>query len=454
MDMNNPSAPGEQQHPYDNWNAVTGADFVTLFIKTWFSFVSTLRDLYPQHKPYYEASGDSPFIEDYKKDFVSKFYFLCPLDAGIKQNIRSVYEAGLEIISNKYPRFIVEDFYRINFAYSDKYEESNFRMGRYGGPLCVALKCSSRECLKVILRYGDKEFIEKIRDKYVLIEEEIHYSKFLEQFIEDLEKNPRTVAASELIGSFNDNLFRTVSRVLVDALDRKINALPNKGYSQEKKVLSSMQAFCRQATNALQSSCMNSADGANQNFLTQMPIPDFLQKYDKMSSSDEANAFIWFCGFVYRLRNALFHEIIDPLDISWQAVFKNAYFVLKHIVDANVTRLRNVYHLKEDAESIYEEEFKKAPPPDIPIDSETSFSYDNVELLRYDKTGAKVHISSNILCQGIQHDVQCDVQWDEGLKQAKVKHVAIDSNRDLPVKNYQEDAMMGDSLSQNVQGTT
>ena len=53
----------EYQHPYDNWKAVTEADFVTLFIKTWFAFVSTLRELYPQARPYYEATGDSPFVK-------------------------------------------------------------------------------------------------------------------------------------------------------------------------------------------------------------------------------------------------------------------------------------------------------------------------------------------------------------------------------------------------------
>jgi len=36
----------ENQHPYEKWKTVTEADFVTLFIKTWFAFVSTLRELY------------------------------------------------------------------------------------------------------------------------------------------------------------------------------------------------------------------------------------------------------------------------------------------------------------------------------------------------------------------------------------------------------------------------
>ena len=38
-------------------------------------------------------------------------------------------------------------------------------------------------------------------------------------------------------------------------------------------------------------------------------------------------------------RNALFHEIIDPLDEEWQVIFKNAYLVLKEIVDLNIATI-------------------------------------------------------------------------------------------------------------------
>lgn len=31
---------------YKNWKAVTEADFVSLFIKTWFAYISTLRVMF------------------------------------------------------------------------------------------------------------------------------------------------------------------------------------------------------------------------------------------------------------------------------------------------------------------------------------------------------------------------------------------------------------------------
>lgn len=61
--------------------------------------------------------------------------------------------------------------------------------------------------------------------------------------------------------------------------------------------------------------------------------------YKKLYETRNQNSVIWFLSFVYRLRNALFHEIIDPLNEEWQLIFKNAYLVLKEIVDLNISEI-------------------------------------------------------------------------------------------------------------------
>ena len=61
--------------------------------------------------------------------------------------------------------------------------------------------------------------------------------------------------------------------------------------------------------------------------------------YKKLYDMRNQNSILWFLSFVYRLRNALFHEIIDPLKGEWQIIFKNAYLVLKEIVDLNVSEI-------------------------------------------------------------------------------------------------------------------
>lgn len=52
--------------------------------------------------------------------------------------------------------------------------------------------------------------------------------------------------------------------------------------------------------------------------------------YDVSLFSEEARKYV---------EDALFHEIIDPLDEEWQVIFKNAYLVLKEIVDLNIATI-------------------------------------------------------------------------------------------------------------------
>lgn len=49
---------------YKNWKTVTEADFVSLFIKTWFAYISTLRTMFPEA---YNRRGDKKYLDAYKK---------------------------------------------------------------------------------------------------------------------------------------------------------------------------------------------------------------------------------------------------------------------------------------------------------------------------------------------------------------------------------------------------
>ncbi len=424
----------ENQHPYENWKAVTEADFVTLFIKTWFAFVSTLRELYPQTRPYYEATGDSSFVQAYKTELADKFYFLCPLTNGIEQSLHSTYKAGLKIISEKYPRFLVDDFYHINLSYADRIDEDYSSAGGYSGKLSLSIKCASKEYSKIALHCSDTKFLTKADEDSVLVVKDIQYKNILDSFIEELEQTPRTVDEGELIQFFYEALFQVVSDELTETLNGKQASLPDKGFLQVKQVYAVIQSFCRRAVDSMRNSCMDSAIGAEHKLLSQTPIADYLQSFGGMSSSDEQNAYLWFIGFVYRLRNALFHEIINPLDPSWQLVFKNAYLVLKQVVDANISRLKTVALLLKLAPLVYRDDFVKAPPPEIPIkeNDDTEFIYDNVSIESYNQDGAKVHVVSTIICNGKTYHIECNVKWDEKLKQHKVKNVQIEQIYPLP----------------------
>ena len=104
---------------YKNWKAVTEADFVSLFIKTWFAYISTLRIMFPDA---YNRRGDGKYLNAYKDYYrrVGSKKFV--VDEAIMSSIEQLYREGRKVIMEQYPEYYLWDFYRINeeFEYSFK----------------------------------------------------------------------------------------------------------------------------------------------------------------------------------------------------------------------------------------------------------------------------------------------------------------------------------------------
>lgn len=67
----------------------------------------------------------------------------------------------------------------------------------------------------------------------------------------------------------------------------------------------------------------------------------------------------WFADYVYALRNALFHEIISPLDEEWQAIFKSAYLLLKQVSDICISCISKIEEFPRTQENVVFEYVKK-----------------------------------------------------------------------------------------------
>lgn len=55
---------------YEQWKAITESDFVTLFIKTWFTYIAVLRELNPSVSVFTKEwlpRGDKPFLNAFKE---------------------------------------------------------------------------------------------------------------------------------------------------------------------------------------------------------------------------------------------------------------------------------------------------------------------------------------------------------------------------------------------------
>ena len=189
-------------------------------------------------------------------------------------------------------------------------------------------------------------------------------------------------------------------------------------------------AFCARALNAIKASCLNSEFGAEHKLLSQMPITNFLQSIEggkEMTLADKEKAYLWFISFVYRLRNALFHEIIDPLNDEWQVIFKNSYHVLKQVVDQNIWRLKQLKLLPLASQAAAEEDYNREPPPDIdwPTDEEAKFTWFYYEMLKLNKDGARVLLKGKIDFAEHHYETECTVRWNESLSETAIKNASI-----------------------------
>ena len=419
----------ENKYPYDNWKSITESDFVTLFIKTWFAFVSTLREMYPAEIPYYQATGDSRYISPYKREFSQNIaYRLNYTD--IKYNLYEVYKHGMKIIADRYPRFIVDDFYSLNLAFKETVSEEFSLEGGFSGKFVCTVKCASAETLTATIMCTDKSYRTKVAKGYAPIGVSVDYSPILIAIVQEIEERQFVLTEAALIERFYKKLFDAISDAIFAEINSAKSSIPEKGNKRFLKVFDAMLAFCARALNAMKASCLNPEFGAEHKLLSQMPISNFLQSIEdgeEMTFADKEKAYLWFISFVYRLRNALFHEIIDPLNDEWQVIFKNSYHVLKQVVDQNIWRLKQLKLLPLASQTAAEKDYNREPPPDIdwPTDEEAKFTWFHSEMLKLNKEGAKVLLKGKIDFAEHHYETECTVRWNESLSETTIKNASI-----------------------------
>ena len=347
---------------YKNWKAITESDFVSLFIKTWFAYISTLRIMFPDA---YNRRGDGKYLNAYKtyyrKDGRKRFV----VDDKIMNSIETVYREGRRIIMTKYPEYFFWDFYHVNedFEYTfkdippDKSEclivglKMNRNRGtkwsfilsgfvRFWGTYYkmdyngnVQFQCnisnilnestdyirdhpsvSEQGYLSWLLLKISGEVSHSLAQAFIPYYEQSGYGNRLRMKINDLEKRAMSTIWSVFSLNGKDDSFKSQEELELSRNTYEIiQQWPINYFEYHMEVV--LQPQNRKLT-------------AREDEL-----------YNELYERRKHNSVIWFLSFVYRLRNALFHEIIDPLNEEWQIVFKNAYLVLKEIVDLNIKKL-------------------------------------------------------------------------------------------------------------------
>ena len=311
---------------YENWRAITESDYVTMFIKTWFAFVATLRELYPKETlEEVIGKGDKVYLNPYLNDFQNKFYHYNKLDV-IKDNILKVYKLGrcFTLENHKYNRFFSEDFYAVNKAYAWKQDTDDYEL---------SIKYSRDTEICIHAKYLDKDFY--IDGAPLIISVKIDISDLISS--ENLSEAQTTKFIDDESAFIESATKAIIDRASLSFIGQITNGDFNSKF--DSKVLARLNSvtLAINANLVQELALMKEPNIIKEDVLfSQLPCVHFIYKVEDGQTVPEIDTYKWFLNFVYFLRNALFHEIIDPLDEFWQDIFKCAYLALKEVMDGNI----------------------------------------------------------------------------------------------------------------------
>lgn len=378
---------------YEQWKAITESDFVTLFIKTWFTYIASLRELNPDVKVFTDEGmprGDKPFLNAFKDGIMPIVQKQLPVKS-VAQELFQMYPVSMRKVMDVFPQYFFQTFFRINesFNYTDKTidKDSDEKLKeRYEAHLHIV----DRYCLKFYLgvsgRFRTTNYNEQIKkeiDLRPIIEMVVSRHRFQNPYVNEI----------QFMRDFYDGVMNEVSTILRHYID---DLLPAKGYNQT--VNSKIRDACLRLNSALNVKFdynykyphdVGALDDPNSYaIIYQLPFNGFSRiEPDNIYSANEGvysqliatKGVDWFASYVYSLRNALFHEIITPLDEEWQTIFKSAYLILKQVSDICIVTINRIIEFPQSQENAV---FKYATAHQ---DSIFSTLADSVELLDYPK---------------------------------------------------------------------
>ena len=305
---------------YLNWLSLIETDYITMFIKTWFTFLASLQELVDNMKG--RSIKDNQILDEYKNKLFEDITIR--IDEEFIKNVLNAYWQAKNNALN--PNEFLKDFFEIFYSYNNKYSQEF--LYTYRGKttkLSLNVYLNSREThLKITLsdeRQSFKNYFEGKIETGFSLSEKVKNSKIFEEkrkFIEEILSTVRRKA--EKIVNKNSRLDERGRRERINFLNDKCLIDIERKLNEELDI---KMVFPLKPHNAI--STMNP---------TTLEIPTKPQYFD-----DDLTK--WFVDFVYKLRNILFHFIIDPMDKDWQLLFKHTYLALKHLTEENIKFLQN-----------------------------------------------------------------------------------------------------------------
>lgn len=378
---------------YEQWKVITESDFVTLFIKTWFTYIASLRELNPDVKVFTEGGmprGDKPFLNAFKDGIMPIVQKQLPIES-VAQEMFRMYPVSMRKVMEAFPQYFFQTFFRINesFNYTDMSIENDSEgkiKERYEAHLHIVDRYHLKFYFGMSGRFRTTNYNEQIKkdiDLRHIIDATVSKHKVLTVFINEI----------QFMRDFYNGVMDEVTGILRHYMEE---TLPSKGYNQTVNGI--IRDGCLRLNSALNVKFeynykypheVDALDDPNSYAIVyQLPFNGFgrVEPNNIYSTNEGAYSKLiatkgvdWFASYVYSLRNALFHEIITPLDEEWQTIFKSAYLVLKQVSDICITMINRVIEFPQSQENAVFDYVTAHQ------DSVFSILADSVELLDYPK---------------------------------------------------------------------
>ena len=344
------------ERKYEQWKAITESDFVTLFIKTWFTFIAVLRELNPDVKVFTDDGmprGDKPFLNAYKEG-IMPFVQRNIDEAAFAQELFSMYPYSMRKVMDVFPQYFFQTFFQVNrsFCYQDESIDRD-KDGKVKERYHAKIHIVDGNKLKLYLGMSGQFRTTNYNES---IKREIDLRPIISATVEKHRYKNRFINEIQFMHDFYDAVMDEISAILRYYLE---NTLPKKGFNQT--VAGKIKDACMRLHSALRLKFeLNykyphevDALAAPDSYaiIYQTPFNGFdrvgtekiyISRSGEYAPLIATKAVDWFASYVYALRNALFHEIISPLDEEWQAVFKSAYLLLKQVSDICISCISKI----------------------------------------------------------------------------------------------------------------
>ena len=344
------------ERKYEQWKAITESDFVTLFIKTWFTFIAVLRELNPDVDVFTADGmprGDKPFLNAYKEGIMPFVQKNIDTD-DFAQELFSMYPISMRKVMDVFPQYFFQTFFQVNREFS--YEEKSIDLDKDGNlkeRYQVNLHIVDKHILKFYLGISGQFRATKYNES---IKKEIDLRPIIRAVVEKHRYQNLIINETQFVHDFYDAVMREISEKLRNYIDI---TLPKKGFNQT--VTGKIKDACLRLDTALRLRFEYNyryphevdplAASNSYAIIYQVPFNGFgrldreniyATRRGEYAPLIATRAVEWFADYVYALRNALFHEIISPLDEEWQAIFKSAYLLLKQVSDICISCISQI----------------------------------------------------------------------------------------------------------------